>query len=167
MISVFLVNDSPIGIRNPSSVKVSINGISSEAARTDSGEIRTLNKVNSIPKLVVSWDLLTVEEFETLCSLLGIDVAEFGSTYQVKTIEALAYKITTRLPMGVKSFMAYVGETVEGTLEDFGDLDRTGEDRFISNAEPGVNVANSSNIGGQYWRDVSISLIGLGEAYNA
>lgn len=148
MISAVLVNDRPLGISNPSRVKVSINGVTSEAERVDSGDLCSLNKVNSIAKIVLSWDKLTVEEMETLCSIFSIDVADYGSTYTPKTINDLVYKITARLPMGIKSFTAYVGDTIEGELLDYS------------------GSINSELLGGEYWADVSISLIGTGEGWN-
>lgn len=148
MVSAFLVNDRAIDFRNPSEVTIEINGVTSDAERTDSGDLTALTKVNSIPKLSLKWDYLSVQDMEKLCTLFNIDVAEYNSAYTVKTITDLVYKITTRLPMGIKSFSAYVSDTLKGTL-----VDTSGNE-------------DVSQIGGQYWTDITLSLVGTGEQWN-
>lgn len=149
MVSAFLVNDKPIGFRNPSTVKVDIEGITSSAQRSASGDMTTINKVNSVAKLNLSWEYLSVEDMEKLCTLFQIDVADFEQPYVAKDIAKLVYKITTRLPMGIKSFSAYVGDTFSATL-----CDNSGE-------------SDEKVIGGNYWKDISLSLVGTGEQWNA
>lgn len=148
MVSAFLVNDRAIDFRNPSEVTVEINGVTSDAERTDSGDLTALTKVNSIPKLSLKWDYLSIQDMEKLCTLFNIDVAEYNNAYTVKTIADLVYKITTRLPMGIKSFSAYVSDTLKGTL-----VDTSGNE-------------DVSQIGGQYWTDITLSLVGTGEQWN-
>lgn len=145
MISAILVNDAPLGIRNPSTIEVTIEGITSEAERSESGDIAVLNKVNSIPKLTLSWEFLYVDELEQLCSLFNIGVAPYGGTYTPKDINELTYKITARLPSGIASFTSYVGDTLKATLHDHSE-------------EPDANI-----IGGQYWTNISITFVGTGE----
>lgn len=145
MISVFLVNDTPIGIPNPSEVKVSINGVTSDAQRSDSGDLKILNKVNSVAKLEVTWDSLTIADVEKLCQLFAIDIVEPGQVYTPKTLEQLTYKITTRLPSGIRSFTAYVGDTISGDLVDYS------------------GIEDDTQIGGERWENISLSLIGTGE----
>ena len=147
MPKAFLVNDAPLPIRNPSEISIEINGITSTAERCDSGDMVAINKVNSIAKITASWDALTIEEMETLCNLFEIDVATYKGTYAPKTIADLVYKITARLPCGVRSFSAYVGDVIKGDLVDY-----SGED--------------SNTVCGEYWRNVSINLVGTGEQWD-
>ncbi len=150
MISLFLVNGDPLeNIPNPTQATVSIEGITSEAQRSDKGNLIVLNKVNSIPKLTLTWDLLKTNEAERLCSLFGIDVAEAGNEYETKTIEKLTFQVRVRLPCGLRTSTYYVGDTVSGTL-----LDYSGE-------------SNKHMLGGQYWSNFSIELIGVGEEWQA
>lgn len=146
MTSAFLINDKKPEFRNPSTMSVEINGISSEATRSDSGDITTLNKVNSVPKLTLSWDCLTLSEMEALCECFGITIAEYEGEYVPKSMEELVYKVTVRLPMGVRSFSAYVGDTLSAELVDYAD-------------------ATDESVGGEYWTGVSLSLVGTGEGW--
>lgn len=147
MKSAFLVNDLAIGIPNPSEIIYSIEGVTSAATRTDSGDLTTLTKVNSILKMNIKWDYLSIEDMEILAALFSIDIPQVGSIFMPKTIEQLRYKITTRAPAGVRSFTAYVGDTFTAQL-----VDNSGQ------GEP-------STLGGAGWVNVSMSLVGTGEGY--
>ena len=145
MISLFLINDAPIGVPNPSTAKFTINGVTSDAQRSDSGDLKVLNKVNSIAKLEVSWDSLSIADMETLCRLFDIDIVEPGQVYEPKTLEQLTFKVTTRVPSGIRSFTAYVGDTLSGDLIDYS------------------GRTDALQIGGERWENVSLNLIGTGE----
>lgn len=148
MVSLFLVNNSPLpSIINPSSASVSINGVTSEAKRSDSGDLKTLSKVNSIAKVSLTWDYISVEQAAALCTLFGIDVVNTGESYVAKAIEELTYRITLQLPCGVRTFTAYVGDTIKGDLVDYSD-----------------DEGAATEIGGQYWRSLTLDLVGTGES---
>lgn len=148
MVSVFLIDGSPLeSIPNPTTVDVSIEGVTSEASRSEKGDITVINKVNSIGKLKLNWSYLTVAEMEALCVLLKIDVVNVDEVYEAKDIEDVVFSVTTRLLCGIRTITCYVGDTITGTLFD------------VSGDE------DSSEVGGEYWTNVSISLIGTGEEW--
>lgn len=155
MITPIKINNrslSYIGIKNPTTVDVSLNGVTSEAVRAENGVISNLKRVNNVGKVTLTWDCISIEEAEKLCTTLKINTPNIGENFEMvdlgsTTAEGLPivyHEITLRLPCGIRTVRMYVGDTIEATLEDYsGDT--------------------ADNVGGQYWRNFRIALVGLGE----
>lgn len=112
----FLINNktmAQIGIPNPNkNMKCSLNIVTSEIEKSIIGTVEELDIVNNVPKLTVTWQVLTQAEINALFYELGIDFPNAGLIYNGTGLEDNIVLITAMFPMGERSFNAYVGQTI-------------------------------------------------------
>ena len=102
-----------IGIPLPNkNLKWSLNIETSEVEKSIIGTIEELDIVNNVPKLTVSWQVLTQTQINALFAELGIDFPDAGILYTGTGLEDNIVLITAMFPFGERSFNAYVGQTI-------------------------------------------------------
>lgn len=138
----FLINNktmAEIGIPNPNkNLKWSLNIVTSEIVKSIIGTVEELDIVNNVPKVTVTWQVLTQTEINTLFAELGINFPNAGILYTGTGLEDNIVLITAMFPFGERSFNAYVGQTI--------------------NFEQDYNENQNSYI----YRNLQLSFIGIG-----
>lgn len=112
----FLINNKTmkeIGIPLPNkNLKWSLNIETSELEKSIIGTIEELDIVNNVPKVTVSWQVLTQTQIKLLFAELGINFPNAGLPYIGTGLEDNIVLITAMFPFGERSFNAYVGQTI-------------------------------------------------------
>lgn len=103
----------------PTEVALTSETYSRDAERTADYELENLTIVNRKAKPEFTWSLIRADYVENL-------FAELGYTYDFKNdediiipVEAVAYTITYRDFMGMRTINAYLGQTIEGVLVEY------------------------------------------------
>ena len=112
----FLINNktmADIGIPSPNkNLKWSLNIVTSEIEKSIIGTVEELDIVNNVPKVTVTWQVLTQAEVNALFTELNINFPDAGILYTGTGLEDNIVLITAMFPMGERSFNAYVGQTI-------------------------------------------------------
>lgn len=106
----------------PSEVKVSSEVYSKNAERTADYELNTLTLINAKAKPEFTWSLLKADYAKKLLDLLGFTYNyKTGDNGSIKPVDADKFKVKYWDFNGEREIVAYLGQTIEGTLVEYDD----------------------------------------------
>jgi len=153
---MFTVDDMSF-VAPDNGIRFGIENITTEGSRTETaaGALTTITTVNVAPTARLTWHRLSGDEMLQLCRLFKVDVPNFDSgRMPIRNIEDRVITVKTILPMGVREFECYVGDTVTATLESkagFNDIATFDNEDYLKFIE---------------WTNVQIELVGIGQVPN-
>jgi hypothetical protein len=106
----------------PTDVKLTAETYSRDAERTADYELEYLNIVNRKAKPEFTWALLRADYAENLMALLEYHYDFKDADGVITPIEAPRFSITYRDFIGMRTITSYVGQTIEGTLVEYEDV---------------------------------------------
>lgn len=104
----------------PSEVKVSSEVYSKNAERSADYELNTLTLINAKAKPEFTWTNIKADYAKKLLDLLGFTYNyKTGDDSSIKPVEAAKFKVKYWDFNGEREIIAYLGQTIDGTLVEY------------------------------------------------
>ena len=103
----------------PTSVVLTSETYSRDAERTADYELEQLTLVNRKAKPEFTWEIINAEYVENLMSFLSYTYNFKNTDGIVIPIEAEDIQVTYKDFTGMRTIIAYLGQTIDGTLEEY------------------------------------------------
>ena len=109
----------------PTEVTLTSETYSRDADRTADYELMALTIVNRKAKPVFTWNIIPANYVENLMSFLGYKYDFKNSEGKIVPEEAANIAVTYYDYVGMRTINAYLGQTIDGTLEEYHESNST------------------------------------------
>ena len=103
----------------PTSVDLISETFSRDSGRTADYELKYLTIVNRKSKPQFTWDIIKAEYVEKLLTFLNYSYDFKNTAGEIVPIDAEDINITYKDFIGMRTIVSYLGQTIEGTLEEY------------------------------------------------
>jgi hypothetical protein len=103
----------------PTSVDLTSETFSRDSGRTADYELKYLTIVNRKSKPQFTWDIIKAEYVEKLLTFLNYSYDFKNAAGEIVPIDAEDINITYKDFIGMRTIVSYLGQTIEGTLEEY------------------------------------------------
>lgn len=103
----------------PTSVDLISETFSRDSGRTADYELKYLTIVNRKSKPQFTWDIIKAEYVEKLLTFLNYSYEFKNASGEIVPINAEDINVTYKDFIGMRTIVSYLGQTIEGTLEEY------------------------------------------------